>query len=187
LLALALVGLGLAVVVLLGGALALLEGLGTGGGPQGHATPTVAVAPTSTPTVQPTSTATVSPTASVSPSPQPTVTDTPVPPSFTVTGANAVASPACATPSSTVTITATITTNSTGGTITYTWLRDSDTTGMDGGQVVVPQGQTSISVQDSWTLPADISTQSHSEQLEISAPNSITSNPANFVVQTTCP
>jgi len=103
---------------------------------------------------------------------------------FTVTGINAWVSPTtypCGQSVMTFNFSATITLspNSKGGNITYTWVRS------DGGTMApitisVPAGQTKVTVFNTWTLGKGAPLGSYWEQVVVTAPNSITSNKATF-------
>jgi hypothetical protein len=101
---------------------------------------------------------------------------------FRVTSINATVSPTaynCSQSPNTFNFSATINVspNSSGGNITYTWLR-SDGATMSPITIAVPAGQTTVTV--TWTLWVGAPNGSYWEQVSVTAPNSITSNKATF-------
>jgi hypothetical protein len=103
---------------------------------------------------------------------------------FSVTSINATVSPTaynCSQSPNTFNFNATINVspNSSGGNITYTWLR-SDGATMSPITIVVPTGQRTVTVTDTWTLWVGAPNGSYWEQVSVTAPNSITSNKATF-------
>jgi len=103
---------------------------------------------------------------------------------FTVTNINAWVSPTtypCGQSGVTFNFSATITLspNSTGGNITYSWVR-SDGATMAPITISVPAGQTHVTVFNTWTLGQGAPAGSYWEQVVVTGPNSITSNKATF-------
>ncbi len=75
--------------------------------------------------------------------------------------------------------TITITPGSSGGNITYTWAR-SDGGTMAPVTIAVPAGQTTVTVNITWTLGVGAPPGSYWEQVVVTEPNSRTSNEATF-------
>jgi serine/threonine protein kinase len=153
-------------------------------------TATNTAVPTATNTPRPTPTRTPKPTPTKTP--KPTATATPVP-VFKVTGINATVSPgnwnySCSNTSASqvFTFNATIFLNggTSGGTVTYHWIRsDGATSGST--SVNVSASTTSITVSTTWMLFSGVPNGSYWEQVIVTSPNSISSNKPTFTVSCT--
>ncbi len=89
----------------------------------------------------------------------------------------------CANGGQTFTFTATINVApNTGGTVTYDWLRSDGATHAP-YTVSVPSGSSSVTVSTTWTVGYGIPNGTYWEQVQTTAPNSITSNQATFMMR----
>jgi len=109
----------------------------------------------------------------------------------TVTGSNLTVSPTtydCTQSQVTFTFNGTISlsSNPSGVNITYVFAR-SDGATMSPITVSVPAGRTSISVTDTWTLFQGVSNGTYWERVDVSAPNTFSSNQATFTVNCSVP
>jgi len=68
--------------------------------------------------------------------------------------------------------------------LTYTWKRSDGTSGTT-TTGIVPQSTTTVTLSDSWSLTAPITTGTYWEELSVTAPNSVTSNQTTFDI-TSC-
>jgi len=76
--------------------------------------------------------------------------------------------------------------NPSGVNITYVWAR-SDGGTMSPITVSVPAGQTSITVNNTWTLFQGVANGTYWERVDVSAPNTFSSNQATFTVNCSVP